>query len=302
MMRTDVEFIGAGEARLRGWLYRPGAPGNPDTPAVVMAHGFSATRDMALEPYAEIICGGGMAVLVYDHRNLGTSEGEPRQLIGPWRQARDYILAIGWLATQPGIDPGRLGIWGSSFSGGHVLVVGAVDRRVRAVVANVPFVGLATDDDLDRYQRMESLLIDDSDGVLADAAASPIGPFAVVNEPGAEGPVIMPQPEAAAWFLDQGGRAGSPWRNQVWMASFPSESLDPAYALPHLRSPTLMVVATHDDVAATDKALTAFDRLTGPKELVTIEGHHFSPYSGDPLIRAATAARDFFTKHLAIPS
>ncbi len=142
-MRTDVEFPGFGGVTLRGWLYQPEGADGP-APALVMAHGFSATRHMGLAAFAEVFSTAGIAVLVYDHRCLGDSEGEPRQEINPWAQSRDYRYALSWLAQQPGIDPQRLGIWGSSFSGGEVLVVGAVDPRVKVVIANVPFAGTST--------------------------------------------------------------------------------------------------------------------------------------------------------------
>ena len=63
-------------------------------PGVVMTHGFSATKEMALDRYAEVFEKAGLVVLVYDHRNLGASDGEPRQRINPWAQARDYRRAI----------------------------------------------------------------------------------------------------------------------------------------------------------------------------------------------------------------
>ena len=141
-MRTDVEFPGHHGTTLRGWLYAPDTCPAAGAPGVVMAHGFSATKEMGLDAYAEVFCAAGFAVLVYDHRNLGSSDGEPRQEINPWAQARDYRRAIDWFAAQPGVDGERLGIWGSSYSGGEVLVVGAVDERVRAVAANVPFADM----------------------------------------------------------------------------------------------------------------------------------------------------------------
>ncbi|MCP5065790.1 MAG: acetylxylan esterase, partial [bacterium] len=89
--RRDVEFEGHGGTLLRGWLYLPS--GRSPAPCVVMAHGLSASKEMALDRYAEVLCDAGMAVLVYDHRNLGASEGQPRQKINPWAQARDYSYA-----------------------------------------------------------------------------------------------------------------------------------------------------------------------------------------------------------------
>ena len=113
---------------------------------------------------------------------MGDSDGEPRQEINPWAQARDYRYALTWLAAQPGIDPERLGIWGSSFSGGEVLVVGAVDPRVKVVIANVPFAGLLEDPSApldERFAAMRAALEDESGAGPADTTEPPIGPLPV---------------------------------------------------------------------------------------------------------------------------
>ena len=85
-MREDVEFDAAG-VRLRGWLYLPDDATGP-VPAIVMAHGFSAVKEMYLDAYAEVFAEAGLAALVFDNRNLGASDGEPRQEIDPWAQVR----------------------------------------------------------------------------------------------------------------------------------------------------------------------------------------------------------------------
>lgn len=307
-MRSDVEFEGHGGVVLRGWYHRPaGAAAGAPVPGVVMAHGFSATKEMALDAYAEVFCAAGLAVLVYDHRCLGASDGEPRQVINPWAQARDYRYALGWLGAQPEVDRDRLGVWGSSFSGGEVLVLGAIDERIRAVVASVPFAGLGADhgDATARERRFAQLrdaLVDLSGAGPADATTPPMGPLAVVHEPGQpEGTrAFLGQPESSEWFLEVGGRPGTRWQNQVWLRSaFGTEpAFDPAVAVPFLHAPVLFAVASHDTVASTDLALDAFARAPEPKELVMIDGHHFTAYSGPALVEAAAAARDFFLRHL----
>jgi uncharacterized protein len=238
--RTDVEFAAHDGTTLRGWLYLPRTGATP-RPGIVMTHGFSATTEMALSSYAEVLCDGGLAVLVYDHRCLGASDGEPRQLVDPWAQAGDSIAALDWLEGRDGIDPTRLGLWGSSFSGGHVLVVAAIDARVGAVVANIPFVGRpegaraddATFDKLARGVRAHTRRSDDV-----------TGPLPVVNEPGMGSDVVLPQAEAAQWFLDEGRRSGSRWQNWVLLPGGTSMGdFDPAIALPRLHTPTLLVLA-----------------------------------------------------------
>src|ERR1700738_5067190 len=137
-MRQDIAFNAEGTT-LRGWLYTPES-GNGPFPTIVMAHGFSAVKEMYLDKFAEAFAQAGLAALVFDNRNFGASDGEPRQEIDPWLQTRDYRDAITWASSLPEVDPDRIGIWGSSYSGAHVLVVGAIDRRVKAVVSQVPLI------------------------------------------------------------------------------------------------------------------------------------------------------------------
>jgi fermentation-respiration switch protein FrsA (DUF1100 family) len=92
MPRQDVEFNAEG-VTLRGWLYVPDGATGP-VPTIVMAHGFSAVKEMYLDAFAEAFAAGGLGALVYDHRNFGASDGEPRQEIDPWAQVRDYRHAI----------------------------------------------------------------------------------------------------------------------------------------------------------------------------------------------------------------
>src|SRR4051812_23608817 len=120
-MRSDVEFDAEG-VTLRGWLYRPDDAAE-NLAIVVMAHGFSAVKEMFLDAYAERFAAAGVAVLVFDNRCFGASDGEPRQEIDPWAQVRDYRHAITYASQLPGVDRNRVGVWGSSYSGGHVIVV-----------------------------------------------------------------------------------------------------------------------------------------------------------------------------------
>ena len=129
----------------------------------------------------------------------------------------------------------------------------------------------------------------------------PAGPAAVVEEPGETLPAFLPQPESTEWFLRVGRVPGSGWENRIWFGVPPADApaFDPGVAVGHVApTPLLMVVATDDDLAATDVALSAFERAGEPKSLELIEGHHFVPYDGEALTSAATRARDFFIDSL----
>jgi uncharacterized protein len=95
---------------------------------------------MFLDSFAEAFAAGGLGALVFDNRNFGASDGEPRQEIDPWAQVRDYRHAFSCAQTRSEVDADRIGVWGTGYSGGHVLVLGAIDKRLRCVVAQVPLV------------------------------------------------------------------------------------------------------------------------------------------------------------------
>jgi fermentation-respiration switch protein FrsA (DUF1100 family) len=304
--RVDVEFPDHEGVVLRGWLY-PGS-GTAERPGagLVMAHGFSATKEMALDRFAAVFAAAGISVLAYDHRGLGASDGEPRQLVDPYLQARGYRAAFDWLCGRPDIDGDRVGIWGSSFSGGEVLVVGAVDRRVRAVVANVPLAGFPgvdyddADATAERFAALRAALDDPAGPGTAASPAAPTGPLAPVHAPDNDLHVVMPQPESTEWFLRAGGE-GSNWENRILLGRVPdgTPAFDPGVAAAHVApTPLLMVVASDDTLAATDVALAAYERAGDPKQLDLVEGHHFVDYDGDAFEVASGVMREFLVRHL----
>ena len=109
-----------------------------------MAHGFGGTRDTGLLDYAEGFADAGLDVLVFDYRGFGTSDGATRQRVSYRHQREDYHAAIAAARALPGVDPERIVLWGTSYSGGHVVPVAVADGRIAAIVSLTPAMdGLA---------------------------------------------------------------------------------------------------------------------------------------------------------------
>ena len=197
-MRQDVEFDAEG-VTLRAWLYLPEAHAEP-APVVVMAHGFSAVKEMYLDRFAEVFADAGLAALVFDNRSFGASDGEPRQEIDPWMQVRDYRHAVTYASMRPELDAERIGVWGSSYSGGHVLAVGAIDRRVRCVVSQVPLIsGHANFRALVRADFIAGFREQfDADRAARYRGGPPAMVPVVAEDPLA--PSALPTPDSWAWF------------------------------------------------------------------------------------------------------
>ncbi len=271
-------------------------------PGVVMAHGFSGVKEQALDRYAEVFCDAGLAVLVYDHRSFGTSDGEPRQQINPWAQTRDYRHAIGWLADRAEVDAERIAVWGTSYSGGQVALLGAIDDRVRAVVSNVAFTGYPDVDytiDDGRFEAIRAALADETGNGPADGGEV-MGPITLVGEEGADGPPMFGGGDAPALFLGTDGDGNSTWQNHVTVQNaFSGDPLwDPGPSFAHVAAPLLMVVAAHDTVAPADVALAAFERAPQPKQLHVLDCTHFAAYDGEWFDSGSAVMRDFLVRHL----
>ena len=141
-VRRELRFS-CGDTTCAADLYLP-ANATERVPCIVMGHGFTGTRDLGLASYATRFAGAGIAALVFDYRHFGTSGGEPRQLLSVPDQLADWRAAIAFARDCPELDPARIAIWGTSLSGGHVIVIAADDPAIAAVIAQVPWLGVAT--------------------------------------------------------------------------------------------------------------------------------------------------------------
>src|SRR5436309_3317807 len=124
--RHDIAFPSGGED-CKAWLFLPDAE---RPPLVILGHGLGGTREMGLEPYARRFADAGIAALVFTYRHFGDSGGQPRQLLDIERQLTDWAAALAYVRGLDGIDTDRIGLWGSSFGGGHVIEVAARDGAV----------------------------------------------------------------------------------------------------------------------------------------------------------------------------
>ncbi len=146
--------------RLSGDLFYPKdmKPGSK-LPAIILCHGWGGVRSHLNAAYARQFASHGYVVLTFDYRGWGDSDsrlvirgpmpkpdekGEVtvraqaiRELVDPFDQAEDIVNAISFIEGEPGVDPQRIGLWGSSYGGGHVLYVAAQDSRVKCVVSQV---------------------------------------------------------------------------------------------------------------------------------------------------------------------
>ena len=294
--RRDVAFEVEGGIRLRGWLFVPEAR-SARHPAISMAHGYSGVKEHGLERFARHFAAAGFVVLVHDHRNFGVSDGAIRHDIDPWRQIADWRRAISFLESLPEVDPARIGVWGTSYAGGHVLVLGATDRRISAVVAQVPTIsgyeqGLRRVPP-DAVTALERLFDDDE---RAQFSGQPPRRQLVVGDDPAV-PASYRSKDAISFYLQP--MPPGAWTNEVTVRSgrFARMYEPGAWIARVSPTPLLMVVALADAITLTDLELRAYEQALEPKKLVTVEGGHFDAYVSQ-FATASTAAASWFRQHL----
>jgi rhodanese-related sulfurtransferase/fermentation-respiration switch protein FrsA (DUF1100 family) len=260
---------------------------------------MGTTKEMGLPQFAERFADAGFAVLLFDFRNLGESEGTPRGQIFAEDQQEDYRNAITWLQLQPQIDPERIGVWGFSFSGGHVLQIAAFDRRIKCVVAQVPAVsGFLAAQRSNTPLELDGVRMMLSKDRIQRYKTGEVNYLPFVAPPGQ--PCFFPSSEAQEFFKATQGTSEGRFENRITFESLERLSyFEPAVRIDAIApTPLRMVLAKKDIEIPSDIALAAYARAHEPKSLVFLEGGHLGKSEGDDFETASAAARDWFVQWL----
>ena len=301
-MIRPVEFRSEG-ALLRGLLYLPDCHSSL-LPAVVMAHGTTATIKMVLDRYAEVFAAAGFAAVIYDHRNFGASDGEPRQEINPWVQARGYRDAVSYVSAMPEVDASRVAVWGDSYSASEAIVLAAIDSRIKAVVAQCPVCGSrkpGPDPSGARFAAIKQTLLE---GDVSGTPETTTGPLPVVSFDQVRHASLLKPMTAFRWFIEYGGRHGTRWVNDVTRVVPPTPApFSPSLCAPHVRCPVLMLVAPEDEMVHCnyEVARAAYEAIPGTKQWHDVGGGHFGfLWHPSPIFdEAARVQVDFLQRHLS---
>ncbi len=285
-------FVSAGE-RCGADLYRPERAQRSSL--VIMAHGFGAERTFRLPAYAAHFARHGIAVLLFDYRTFGDSEGTPRNLVDPGRHVADWKAAIAHARTIPEINRDSIALWGTSYSGGHCIVCAAQDHAISAVIAQVPF--------LDPYSSIAQvgvahLLWATPHGIIDIVKARlNLAPHYVklVDRPGKF--AAMNTPESLPGFLsivpDE-----SAWQNRVCariLFKFPLYR--PLRFAPQVKCPALLILAENDSLVAPASIRKAAKRMTNARVIAYPYGH-FDIFHGEAFDDAIIKQTEFLMQHL----
>jgi pimeloyl-ACP methyl ester carboxylesterase len=299
--RRDVEFKSEGTT-VRGWLY-VGKEGER-RPTIVLAGGWCYVREIVMPTYAEAFVDAGYNALVFDYRNLGVSDGDDRQHLDPWAQVRDYQNAVSFLERHPEVDPDRIGAWGISYSGGHVLILAAIDPRVKSIVSQIPVIdgyeNMRRVHGTTQYRKLWKLILDDRK-LRYEKGERLYLPHAVANPH--DEPSAWPFPETVATFMDIKASHAPLYQNKSTVESVDLlMQYDVGPFVKRLYStPVMMVVAEGDDLTLWDLEIGAFNQIPSPYKKLNVISHtsHMKLYSDQAKLKdAASLAREWFKETL----
>ena len=287
-----ISFFSEG-SRLIGNLFIPsGMEPGEQRPGIVLCHGFTGVRQLTLREYARRFAEAGFIALIFDYRGFGESEGPKWRLI-PLEQVDDIRNALTWLATQPEVDPQRMGLWGTSFGGAHVPYVAGVDTRVKAAVAQVGFdtgerflLSVRSESERAELQRQ---IEEDRRLRVVEGQGRRIDPF--------ERALRNPQ---ASGFIGQALQSYPHMRCllswQTWEKTLEYRPLDVVDKV--TPRALLLIAAEHDTICPPAGYEQLYERAGEPKKLIMLPISHYDIYVGQWFEESTKQAVAWFAEHL----
>ena len=299
-----VQFHSEG-VTCEGDLYLPAGHGDGRLrPALVIGHGFTVARTSLVEE-GRLFAEAGFICLAIDYRHFGTSGGEPRGRLWPLQETEDFKSAIDWIEQLEGVDPGRIGIWGTSFGGGVVTHVAAYDLRVRACVAQAPILdGDAWLRSLNRESDYLAVRLHLTEARRARAQGGG-DPLHSMTEPSPDGFNPLPaDPAMIADVMDWYGKTGDMLMHSaphITLESFERlGEFDATYTARKIapRAYCIVQLSGHDVYHPNQPIQEAFKAAGEPKRMVTLHMDQLDCYKPGQREQTIGAAIDFFNAHL----
>ena len=297
----EVTYYSDGVACYAKLFFPKGFSATGKTPGVVLGQGWAGTH-FSIEKYGARFAERGLVSMVIDYRGWGSSDGfitqaqptvskgdaEPtrddkrytntkadvilkRTRLVPMKQVEDYRNAISFLQGEAGVDPERIGVWGSSFAGGNVIVTAALDSRVKAVVGQVPAIS---------------------------GKDSAVGPVPLRGR--------LLEDAIKRSRTGQGGEFETGFSTRRMVDVETNQMVAEYRPFQYLKAvgdrPVLLIPAEKDELINNRaNAYAALEVLTGPKKLIEVPGiTHFEMYINEAFEISSNAAANWFREHLGL--
>ena len=291
MEKRTVNFYSEG-SKLEGDLFLPdGFKATEQRPGIVLCHGFTGLRAGILPDYAKVFAAAGFVALTFDYRGFGGSQGTKWRLI-PLEQIDDIRNAITYLQGTPGVDPERIGVWGTSFGGGHAPYVAGIDSRVKVAVGQVGFgdgerLVLDSRGYADKV-RLQQKLREDQHRRVREGVGETTDAIAILNAAQTRAFLEPLLKEHPAMLCDLS-----------WETVEKTLEYKPINVVDKISPrPLLLIGARDDDTCPIEGYRKLYERAGEPKKLIELPITHYEIYAGKWLEESSRLACEWFTRFL----
>ncbi|EIY5162695.1 alpha/beta hydrolase [Klebsiella variicola] len=261
-------------------------------PTIILCHGFCGIREILLPDFAKAFTSAGFTTITFDYRGFGDSDGERGRLV-PAMQVDDIISVINWAKEQPEIDSQRIGLWGTSLGGGHVINAAVRDMDIKCIVSQLAF------------SDGEKVITRDMNETDKAAFLSSLNKIAQKqNNTGKEMMVgvtrVLSDAESKMFF--EKNREKFPKMDIKIPFLTVKEMLQykPGMNASHLSCPTLIVIAGKDIVNPPEEGRSLFDAIGSKvKRLYEVKNScHYDIYFGEKFKEVIKIQTEWFKTHL----
>jgi len=296
-MRKPVHFYSEG-AKLDGDLHLPNdhSSGGPRA-GIVLCHGYTGVKDLYLPDNARILNEAGYAVLTFDYKGWGKSEGASSRL-APYSRVADVQAAITYLGLQEGVDEDRIGIYGTSYGGATVVWTAAIDARVKCVVSCVGVGHGARWMRSVRHPDEWHDLLERSKADRERRVTTGASEFAERSE------ILLPDRQSAA--LAEAARKKNPAAINTLPLEYIDQTLEfhPEWVVDKIAPRPILFITTDDDrLVPPDESESLYAKAGEPKKLITLKGYgHYEVYTEPAFSEVMAHTVSWFEAHLPADS
>lgn len=290
-MKKDIEFYSEG-CKIAAHFYQPDTVKEGEKlPTIILCHGFAGVKEMLLPPYAEKFSNEGFAVLSFDYRGFGESEGEQGALI-PQNQVTDIRNAITFLETIPEVDADKIGLWGSSYGGANIISTALIDKRVKCLVVQLAFGNgervISTGKTEEEIQKIKDSFYKAWRKQVSTNRVMKLG----VNR-------FLTDPQSQEFYKEYVEKFDALKVSLPFLTMKETFEYKPEQKLHGIHIPIYFVGAGEDTVNPVAETHSLFEKANEPKDLYIVEGaSHYAVYEGEMFEDVASRELDWFKKYL----
>lgn len=286
MKAEDCSFYSGPGVKLAGRLYLPD-PARATGAGIVFCHGFGGVKEGTPPGLSSILAAHGYTVLAFDYRGFGASEGARGRLV-PCEQVEDAVHALAFLSRRAGVDPARLGVYGTSFGGGIAIMAARRSGLARAAIVTVPVTsGSRWLQSIMRHYEFQAAAQRALDAIAKKAVT---GTIEQVNR----FEIMVPDPITQRRYSEPFTMALETFYHVV--------NHEPIAEAGDLDIPVAVIGVRGDPLVPFQQAVDLHARLPGPKQFSALEGdNHFVVYE-TALEDVGKISRAWFDEHVAAAS